>query len=131
MVEQDKEMFDVQRIANKIDETPELIERSLNDIEKETRKIKKKVAYENAKKMNSSFASDPEFRIMSSRSGLFDCKNVAKILSLRFKKKAEIYGSGEIVGRYGTRRSKDHKIWLNASPTFLRCSGTLSTVLHT
>jgi hypothetical protein len=97
--ERDKGMFDVHGISNVIEETPELIERSLDDLEKEIRKIKKKVAYENAKKMNSSFESDPEFQIMFLRSELFNCKNAAKILSLHFEKKAEIFGSGEIVGR--------------------------------
>ena len=101
LIERDKVMFDVHGIpAAEIEETPELIAKSLEDLEQEIRKLKKKESYENAKYINPEFVNDPAFRLMFLRSDLFNCADAAKRLVHHFEKKEKLFGSGEVLGRY-------------------------------
>lgn len=97
--EQDKATFDLHGLAPEIEETEELIEKSLKDMENELQQIKKKPAFDKAMKMNPSHVQSRELRIRFLRCEFFKCKNAAKRLVLHFEKKEMLFGDGEILGR--------------------------------
>mmetsp|Transcript_20676 Transcript_20676/g.50794 ORF Transcript_20676/g.50794 Transcript_20676/m.50794 type:complete len:456 (+) Transcript_20676:138-1505(+) len=97
--EQDKATFDLYGLAPEIEETEELIEVSLKEMEKEIQKIKKKPAFEKALKMNPGHVCNRKFRIRFLRCEFFKCKNAAKRLVFHFEKKEVLFGDGEVLGR--------------------------------
>lgn len=99
LVEQDKVMFDVHGLAPEIEETEELIEKSLEDMDKELEQIKKKPAFDMAMKMNPGHVQSRELRIRFLRCEFFKCKNAAKRLVLHFEKKKMMFGDGDVLGR--------------------------------
>ncbi|CAJ1934428.1 unnamed protein product [Cylindrotheca closterium] len=99
LLEQDKATFDLHGISTEIEETEELIESSLKEMEKEIHNIKKKPAFEKAVKLNPNYVNSRQFRIRFLRCEFFKCKNAAKRLVFHFEKKEVLFGDGEVLGR--------------------------------
>ena len=100
LMERDKVTFDVHGIAgSEIEETPELVSRCLNDLEKAIRQTKNRSSYEKAKYMNPDFVNGQTFRLMFLRSENFNCHDAAERLVYHFEKKEALFGSGEVLGR--------------------------------
>ena len=97
--EQDILTFDVHGLAPEIEETEELIQASLDEMEREIQKIKKKPAYEKALKLNQHHVCSRDFRIRFLRCEYFKPKIAAKRLILHFEKKKMMFGDGEVLGR--------------------------------
>ena len=99
LLEHDKVMFDLHGLATEIEETEEMIQTSLDEMEKEIQKIQKKPAFDKAMKLNPSHVQSRELRIRFLRCEYFKCKNAAKRLVLHFEKKEMLFGDGEVLGR--------------------------------
>ena len=99
VLEQDKVMFDLHGLAAEIEETEEMIQTSLDEMEKEIQKIKKKPAFDKAMKWNPKHVQSRDLRIRFLRCEYFNCKNAAKRLVLHFEKKEMLFGDGEVLGR--------------------------------
>lgn len=99
MAEHDAVSFGVHGIAVEVQETPELLARSLIELERELQNIKKKTTYEKALAMNPTYVTDRSFRLKFLRCEDFNCKKAAIRLVLHFRQKEELFGSGEVLGR--------------------------------
>jgi hypothetical protein len=99
LIEKDQILFDIHGIAQINDEDPPSIAQYLQQMEEELGKIRKKVAYEQAKYVNEAYVTAPAFRLMFLRSDRFDAKLAAKRLVLHFNCKQKVFGSGEVLGR--------------------------------
>ncbi|CAJ1934427.1 unnamed protein product [Cylindrotheca closterium] len=99
VTEQEKVAFDLHGLAAEIEETEELIETSLKEMENEIQKIKKKPAFEKAMKMNPGHVCNRQFRLQFLRCEFFICKNAAARLVFHFEKKEMIFGDGDVLGR--------------------------------
>ena len=86
-------------MTTEIEETEELIEKSLAEMDEELQKIKKKPAYDKAVKMNPDYVNDRKFRIQFRRCEVFRCTSAAKRMVLHFEKKEILFGDGEVLGR--------------------------------
>jgi hypothetical protein len=93
MQERERAYADVHGVSEEFEETPELIEQSLADIEVEINKVKKKSAYDKALFLNSQHVRNREFRIMFLRADNFDAKKAAKRIILYFESKLELFGA--------------------------------------
>ena len=99
VVEQEMFMFDLHGLATEIEESEELIETSLKEMEKEIQKIQKKPAFEKAIKMNPGHVCSRQFRLQFLRCEFFNCKYAAKRLVFHFEKKEMLFGDGQVLGR--------------------------------
>ena len=99
MSEQDVASFEIHGIATEVEETEELVNKSLAKLEAELQRIKKKPSYEKALEMNPTLVTDRSFRLQFLRCEGFDCKNAAGRLVLHFQQKEELFGSGDVLGR--------------------------------
>ena len=100
VVEQDMVMFDLHGLATEIEETEELIRKSLDGMDENLQKIKQKPAFEKAMKLNPNYVCSRQFRLQFLRCESFEPKNAAKRLVLHFEKKQELFGGdGDVLGR--------------------------------
>ena len=91
--------FDVHGIANPVDETPDVVNEKLEQMERHIQKIRRKRAYDLAKYMNESYVTDRSRRIMFLRGDYFDAKLSAQRLVRHFEVKRALFGDGEVLGR--------------------------------
>lgn len=99
MVEHDLVSFDVHGISMEVEETPELIEESIREMEEELGKIKSKPSYDKALTMNPDYVTNRKFRLLFLRSEAFHAKNAANRIVHHFREKEGLFGSGDVLGR--------------------------------
>ena len=73
-------------------ETPELIAKSLSDLQQEINNLPDKRAYSMAERMNPHFVQDREFRLMFLRCERFDCSKAALRIIRHFQMKMDLFG---------------------------------------
>lgn len=102
--EQEKVLFDVHGIAQ-FDDDPEpaVVEKALEDLQKELDKTPHRTYYDLARAANPSYVEGRSFRLMFLRSSKFDPKGAACMLESHFKNKyiafEELPNCDEIMGR--------------------------------
>ena len=95
--DREKVYFDVHGVRDEIQETPELLEKSLTKLEKKLKKVKNKSAYDEAKQMDSEYVMDNDFRLKFLRADRFDSKQAALRLARHFQAKLELFGKEKLV----------------------------------
>lgn len=84
--------MDVHGIANKVTETPELIENSLLQLQKEIEAISNKDAYLLAEAKDESYVHGDDFRLMFLRCEKFHCPKAALRIVRHFQMKLSLFG---------------------------------------
>jgi hypothetical protein len=97
--EHERALFDIHGITPVEEECPEMIGRSLQDLQIEIDRIESKEAYDLARQMNPEYVINPSFRLQFLRSEQFDVKAAAKLIIEHFESKRMGFGSGEILAR--------------------------------
>lgn len=97
--EHEKVLFDIHGISEAPEETEELLQRKLRELEEELTLIKEKAAYEQAKEHDPTYVCGSRLRLMFLRSELLDAVAAAKKLVFHFEMKRKLFGDGEILGR--------------------------------
>ena len=87
---------DIHGAAAQIEETPELVERSLNQLEEEIRKIPHKAAYDLAASRDLRYVTNRKFRLKFLRAERFDPAGAAKRLVGNMQWKLDLFGSDKI-----------------------------------
>ncbi|CAJ1938862.1 unnamed protein product [Cylindrotheca closterium] len=93
--ERSKALDDIHCVGDELDETPEMIEKSLAEFD-EMLQRKKNVIYEMAENQNREYVENPEFRLKFLRSDLHDVsKSVRKMLNF-LQHKATYFGNEKV-----------------------------------
>eukprot|EP00980_Cylindrotheca_fusiformis_P029841 scaffold23925_cov157-Cylindrotheca_fusiformis.AAC.4 len=87
---------DVHGVAKAVEETPALVEKSLQGLEHELRLRKDSEAYLLAKEMDSSYVENREFRLMFLRADRFAVKAAALRIVRHFQVKLELFGKEKL-----------------------------------
>lgn len=82
-------------------ETPELVERRLEELQKELDKLEAgtKQAFDLAQKINPGYANDRTLRLQFLRSRRLDAKEAALLMVKHFEVKRKLFGEGPVLGR--------------------------------
>lgn len=96
MQDREKVYSDVHGVSRTIEETPELLQTSLLELEVELDLLEDYHAYDIARKMDSAFVKNEAFRLMFLRADLFDAKKTAKRIGLFFKHKLDLFGKDHL-----------------------------------
>eukprot|EP00980_Cylindrotheca_fusiformis_P009966 scaffold2202_cov87-Cylindrotheca_fusiformis.AAC.2 len=94
--EREKAYEDVHGISNPVEETPDLVESSLHDMEAELARIAKKPAYDIASQLSPTFVSDRKFRLGFLRAEMFDVHKAAVRMTKYFELKLELFGKDKL-----------------------------------
>ena len=89
-------LHELHGVSDVIEETPELIERCLFDLETGIQNIPKKAAYDQAKATAPECVSCRKFRLMFLRAERFDAKNAAVRLVKYFEGKLKLFGPDKL-----------------------------------
>lgn len=90
--DREKVYSDIHGVSRTIDETPELISHSLQQLDFELSKLVDRAAYDSAKEMNPAYVKDESLRLKFLRTDLFDAKKAATRIGLFFKHKLDLFG---------------------------------------
>jgi hypothetical protein len=89
-------LHELHGVSDVIEETPELIERCLFDLETGIQKIPKKAAYDQAKATAPESVDCRKFRLMFLRAERFDANNAAARLVKYFEGKLKLFGADKL-----------------------------------
>ena len=92
LTEREQVYHDVHGVADVIDETPEMLSRSLEKLEDEICKIPNKATYELAMLQNEEYVSNRDFRLRFLRADRFNIKQAAHRMVRHFEVKLEFFG---------------------------------------
>jgi hypothetical protein len=90
--ERESVFHDLHGVAEPIDEEPELIAKSLAELDVEIANTPNREAYEQAKRIDPQYVHNLEFRLMFLRADRFDVKRTASRLVRHFATKLEMFG---------------------------------------
>lgn len=90
---------EIHGVSEVIEETEELIQRSLAEMEQELRRIPEKPDYEEAMRRCPGYVEDRRFRLMFLRAKHFNTKEAAALLTRYLKGKRELFGDATLCRR--------------------------------
>lgn len=101
LTEQEQAIFDVHGFSGEVEETDEMIDAALMELEVELSSIDEsdKEAYLQAKFLNEGYVKSRSFELMFIRSDRYDIKTAARTIVYHFDFKRRIFGDGEILAR--------------------------------
>jgi hypothetical protein len=88
---------EVHGVATDINDPPDLVAQSLEQMEKEIKAIRKRTLYDRALFLNPKLVKDEKFRLMFLRAEYFDARRAAKRIVLHFEYKKELWGESRLV----------------------------------
>jgi hypothetical protein len=96
--EREKVYYDIHGVSEGVEETPEYIRKSLQEIEVEISKIHPKAAYVSAKEQseNPGYVSNPKFLLKFLRADNFNCKNAAERVVGFLDEKLRLFGPARL-----------------------------------
>lgn len=99
--EREQILHDLHGVCDLIDETPELLKRSMSEMEelldsKSSNSIRKSAAYTRAEEMNPTYVKDPKLRLMFLRCEGFKAKAAAEKLQLFMSQKEALFGKDKL-----------------------------------
>jgi hypothetical protein len=94
--ERDQALYDVHGVSDVTEESPELIEERLADLEKELSWIPKKKAYDKAKFLLPDYVGNRTFRLMMLRVESFNACEAAQRVVRYFEEKLELFGQDKL-----------------------------------
>ena len=92
MEEREEVFADLHGVADVVQETPTMLDRAFQELEKEIQKNKRRPAYEKALFLDPRYVQSKEFRIKFLRADRFNIKAAAKRLVQHFEFKMELFG---------------------------------------
>jgi hypothetical protein len=95
--QRDQSYCDVHGIASEIEESPEMIQMSLQEMDRRLSEIKDKTAYDLAEAMEESYVNNETFRLIFLRSENFRANVAAEKIVNHFEVKKELFGSSKLV----------------------------------
>lgn len=94
--EREKAYEDVHGVSDLVEESPERVESSLLELERELAFISSKVAFDQAELASKEYVSDRKLRLMYLRAALFDPKKAASRLVGFFDLKLDLFGADKL-----------------------------------
>ena len=98
LTERQKVYHDIHGVRDEIEESEELIQRSLQEMHREIKRISPGTAFESAATINPRYVKNQEFRLMFLRSEKFNSRRAARRIVQHFDFKMELFGK-EKLGR--------------------------------
>jgi hypothetical protein len=95
--DREKAYEDVHGVRNLVEESQQLIEKSLLDMEQELKSVDNRFAYDEAERVSKDYVSCRKLRLMFLRATLFDPKKAASRLVDFFNFKLELFGAEKLV----------------------------------
>jgi hypothetical protein len=92
MTERDTIFADVHGVAPCIEESPEFVQNSLEELDDEVDKISQKPAYARAKRQSPTYVADSNFRLKFLRAHRFEAKDAAAAMASFFEIKLDLFG---------------------------------------
>ncbi len=97
--EHEKILFEVHGIAPPDEEVPSMVEKKLEELDRQLNQAKGKGAYDLATGLNPSYVDSRQFRLMFLRCQRFDAHLAAEMIIKHFEEKRRLFGVGEILAR--------------------------------
>jgi hypothetical protein len=94
--DREKVYFDLHGVSEQVEETPELIRKSLSELDKELEQLSNKEAYDAAVSLNAEYVTNEKFRLQWLRADSFDAKAAALRLARHFQAKLELFGRDKL-----------------------------------
>ena len=94
--EREGALHDVHGVSEVIDESPELIDRKLDELQSEIDHYRNKGAYLEAKKQSPTFVSSRKFLLLFLRAEKYDSKKAAARIARHFQLKLDIFGKEKL-----------------------------------
>ena len=98
MKDREQFLFELHGVQEAVQETPEIIEKSLRELDLEMERLESKEAYEMAKAMNPGYVMNRDFRLKFLRAERFQARKAALRFSRYFEQKLKLFGK-EKLGR--------------------------------
>jgi hypothetical protein len=95
--EREQAYFDIHGISSLVQETPELIDNCLKELDEEMLRLKDKGAYEKALSEDPEYVHNYNFRLKFLRADRFDAKKAALRLARHFEVKLDLFGVSKLV----------------------------------
>jgi hypothetical protein len=95
--DREKAYMDVHGVSDLVEETPEMVEGGLVQLEYEILLLKDRAAYDLAESMGPSYTRNPDFRLAFLRAELFDSQQAALRLIRHFQLKLDLFGRDRLV----------------------------------
>lgn len=95
--EREQAYLDVHGVIQHIDESPEMINKGLAEMENAMKQLPNREAYELATSMDAQYVSDAEFRLRFLRTELFDATKAAARFLRHFQIKLDLFGEDKLV----------------------------------
>ena len=92
MHERERVFYDLHGVASVVEETPELIERRLAELDTEIRNTQSRNAYSIAEAQNGKYVRNPKMRLKFLRAASFDVNSAAIRLVQFFEMKQKLFG---------------------------------------
>ena len=96
VVERESVFFDVHGVSGAVEESSEMLRRSLAELDLKVSKIRNKEAYDIAEAQNPRYVTDQDFRLQFLRSVKFDTSWAAKKMVQFFEMKLELFGDDRL-----------------------------------
>ena len=95
--DREKVYYDLHGVCDEIEETTEMINESISQLEVELRNLKSKEAYELAKLMDREYVEDRDFRLKFLWADRFNATEAALRLARHFQAKLDLFGRSKLV----------------------------------
>jgi hypothetical protein len=95
--DREKAYMDVHGVSNLVEETPEMVEGGLVQLESEVLLLKDRAAYDLAESMDPSYTRNRDFRLALLRAELFNSQQAALRLIRHFQLKLDLFGRDRLV----------------------------------
>jgi hypothetical protein len=95
--DREKAYMDVHGVSDLVEETPEMVERGLVQLESEILLLNDTSAYDLAESMDSSYTRNRDFRLAFLRTELFDSQQAALRITQHFQMKLDLFGRDKLV----------------------------------
>jgi hypothetical protein len=92
MHERERVFYDLHGVSDAVEETPELVESRLAELDNDIRNTRSRNAYSIAEAQNVKYVTDPKLRLKFLRASLFDAKRAASQLVTFFEIKQKLFG---------------------------------------
>lgn len=107
--------------TNMIDETPQLVQQKLMELDEEIRKVRRRNAYDRALFLSPTYVRNPAFRLIFLRADGFHPREAANRIVRFFEFKQELFGVGKLVKdiRLTDLEEEDRALYLQGTVRFL------------
>jgi hypothetical protein len=95
--DREKAYMDVHGVSDLVEETPEMVEGGLVQLEREILLLKERAAYDLADSMDPAYTRNRDFRLAFLRTELFDSQQAALRLIRHFQMKLDLFGRERLV----------------------------------